>query len=383
MRVSHSLAVALVLAGGSLAQETPPAVPANAPAIPPVAPAAVAPERPIVTSERSKRAAARVQEASLMQTLRAFPLKRSALGGPEDEAGLKATQEMIVAKLKEMGYTPVLHEFKWTSPGQRLGKEKKEGQPAPEPEAITYHNISIDLKGSVHPNEVLVVGGHFDAVPMSPGADDNASGAAAVLELARVYKDLGPPDRTIRLMWFNLEETGLVGARAYVTKWTKDQKAITAEQGPQAREHIVGMLSLEMLGYYSEAPNSQSSPIPPIKGTFEPSTVGDTIAVVGIKTYQSFSQPLMKLMTLHEPAVKITSVDFMPIPIPDMMRSDHQPFVVAGLPGVMITDTANFRNPNYHKATDTVETIDAVRYARTVRSLAGAVWRLAERDEGK
>jgi Zn-dependent M28 family amino/carboxypeptidase len=184
-------------------------------------------------------------------------------------------------------------------------------------------------------------------------------------------------------MWFNLEETGLVGARAYVTKWTKDQKAIAAEQGPQAREHIVGMLSLEMLGYYSDAPNSQSSPIPPIKGTFEPSTVGDTIAVVGIKTYQSFSQPLMKLMTLHEPAVKITSVDFMPIPIPDMMRSDHQPFVVAGLPGVMITDTANFRNPNYHKATDTVETIDAVRYARTVRSLAGAVWRLAEVDEGK
>ncbi|MCX5690504.1 MAG: M20/M25/M40 family metallo-hydrolase, partial [Planctomycetota bacterium] len=370
MRVSHSLAVALVLAGGSLAQETPPA----APVVSPSAPAAAAPARPLVASERSKRASAGVQEASLMETLRAFPLKRSAIGGPEHEAGLKATQEMIVAKLKEMGFTPVLHEFTWTSPAQRLGKDKQAQQPATDPAAITYHNISIDLKGSTHPNEVLVVGGHFDAVPMGPGADDNASGAAAVLELARVYKDLGQPDRTIRLMWFNLEENGLVGARAYVTKWAKDQKAIAAEKGADAREHIVGMLSLEMLGYYSDAPNSQSSPIPPIKGTFEPSTVGDTIAVVGIKTYQSFSQPLMKLMTLHEPAVKITSVDFMPIPIPDMMRSDHQPFVVAGLPGVMITDTANFRNPNYHKATDTVETIDAVRYARTVRSLAGAVW---------
>jgi len=385
MRHCIALATLLSLAAGTHAQPPTPKEPQLQEPAPkePLAhePKAMPPAEAVVLNEKAALAAKAVTEQSLMETVGAFPLKRSPNGGPEHEAGLKATEELIITRLKAMGYEPQVHEFAWTSPGRRLGKDP---QAAPEqPAEILYRNIFTDIVGKERPTEVLIVGGHFDAVPMGPGADDNASGAAAVLELARVYKQLGPPACTIRLMWFNLEEVGLVGARAYVTKWIKDRKEHAAAHDGAPRETIKGMLSLEMLGYYSDLPKSQSSPIPPIKGTFEPSTVGDTIAVVGIKTYQSFSQPLMKLMSVYEPAVKITSVDFMPIPIPDMMRSDHQPFVVAGLPGVMVTDTANFRNPNYHTATDTIDTLDGPRYTRTVRALTGAIWHMADQPAAK
>jgi hypothetical protein len=78
------------------------------------------------------------------------------------------------------------------------------------------------------------------------------------------------------------------------------------------------MMSLEMIGYFTDEPGSQKSPIQRIEGIFEPSTVGDTIAVAGVKTHQPFSRPLIALMKAHAPGLKTTDVDFMPVPIPDM-----------------------------------------------------------------
>jgi Zn-dependent M28 family amino/carboxypeptidase len=187
----------------------------------------------------------------------------------------------------------------------------------------------------------------------------------------------GKPARTIRLALFNLEEVGLVGSSAYAHDWVVKNRR-TSEPGAPVPEKIVGMISLEMLGFYSDEPGSQKSPIPRIEGVFEPSTVGDSIAMVGIKANQGFSRELMRRMIAHAAELKVTAVDFMPVAIPDMMRSDHQPFLVAGAPAVMLTDTANFRNPNYHKATDTVDTLDAKRFTLTVKAIAGAVWSMAD-----
>ncbi len=83
-------------------------------------------------------------------------------------------------------------------------------------------------------------------------------------------------------------------------------------------------------------------------------------------------------MQKSAPGLKLTVVDFLPFPIPDMTRSDHRPFMLAGIPAVMVTDTANFRNPNYHQPTDTVETIDPKRFTLVAKAIAGATYELAE-----
>jgi hypothetical protein len=335
---------------------------------------------PIEPSETSRKAAAAVSRDALMEVVRSLPPARSAMGGDEDAKGLAATEALITTRLAAMGYEPRRFEFPWTSPARRLNKDAADKAAAEPATALTHHDVFVDLPGAKKPSDVLLVSCHFDAVLHAPGADDDGTGVAAVLELARIFKELGPADRTIRLMFFNLEEVGLVGSRAYASSWAKEQRTRKGEASGSA-ERIVGMMSLEMLGYFTDAPDSQKSPIPRIEGVFEPSTVGDTIAVVGLKAHQAFSQPLMRLMKAHSPELKITSVDFMPVPVPDMMRSDHQPFIIVGQPAVMLTDTANFRNPNYHKPTDAAETIDAARFTQVVRGVAGAVRRLAESHE--
>ena len=136
------------------------------------------------------------------------------------------------------------------------------------------------------------------------------------------------------------------------------------------------MVSLETIGYFSDEPNSQKSPIPPIKGVFEPPTVGDNIALVGFSRDQAFVQSLERGLKAGSPELKVSAFAF-PMALPDLMRSDHAPFYAAGVPAVMLTDTANFRNPNYHKPTDTVETIDAERFTRVVRGVVGAVGEVA------
>jgi aminopeptidase YwaD len=342
-----------------------------------------------------------VDQGRLMATIRQLPTSRAALGDQAGREGLRKTESLLTDKLKELGYTPKIEEFKWAIPARNWDKAeapKQDGpggdtprtpektdspgapQAEPEPQEHTWHNIVVEVPGRERPDEVVLVGAHFDAVPGAPGADDNGTGTAALLEIARVLKD-HPTKRTIRLVFFNLEECGLIGSSAYVRSARHNWKAPQPAEGqPPAKpkEKIVGMMSLEMLGYFTDAPNSQQSPIPPIKDVFEPPTVGDSIAVVGLARDKAFIQQLTEGMGKAAPDLKITTVDFMPVPIPDMTRSDHRAFMIAGVPAVMITDTANFRNPNYHKPTDTVETIDAKRYTLVVKAVAGAAYQLAE-----
>lgn len=326
---------------------------------------------PLVSTER------------LVETIRSLPEKRAALGSPEHREGLRKAESLLADRLRELGLTPVMHAFTWGSPGAEIDDPADEGQ-------ITWHNIIIDLPGTDLKHEVLVVGAHFDAVPMGPGADDNATGTAAALELARILRDF-PTRRTIRIAFFNLEEVGLVGSTAYAADWKKAHRpappapdeppAPTAADAPNP-ETIVGMLSLEMLGYFSDEPNSQKSPIPSQPGVFEAPTVGDSIALVGIVRDQAFIRELSLAMLESAPGLRTTVVDFVPVALPDMTRSDHRPFMALRVPALMVTDTANFRNPHYHKATDTLETLDLTRFTLVVRGLAGAVHQIALPEPG-
>lgn len=293
--------------------------------------------------------------------IRSLPTARAAWGDGESKKGLRETETLLAGALKAMGYAPELDPVDFV--GSRGGDKDAEDAGKREP----WNNIIVEIPGRSVPDQVLVLAAHFDAVPNSPGADDNGSGVAAVLEAARVLKDR-PMQRTVRLIFFNLEEVGLVGSRAYVQR--------IKPRLEEKKETIVGMISIDMIGFYSTEPDSQKSPLPPM-GKFKPPTVGDFIGLAGILAHRTFSQALDKEMHKAEPAVKTVAVDFLPIAPPDLLRSDHAPFLAAGVPAVILSDTANFRSPHYHKATDTVETLDAERLAIGARAIVGAIHALA------
>lgn len=321
--------------------------------------------------------AQKISKERLIEVLRRLPASRAALGDVAAREGLVKTEVLLEGMLKEAGVAPTLHEFTWALPARNFGSDPDAAK-APAPELHPWHNIVVDLPGTDLAAEVLLVSAHMDAVPGSPGADDDGTGTAAIVELARVFANTHHR-RTIRLCLFNLEEVGLIGSTRYVLDWKQAKsKAVNPGEEKPNPERIIGMVSLEMLGYFSDAPNSQKSPIPAIKGVFDPPTVGDNIILVGINRDSQFIQNFAREMRQAAPGLKVGTVDFLAIPAPDMLRSDHRGFILAGIPGAMLTDTANFRNPNYHQPTDTVETLDLDRYTLVVQGVAGAIDALAE-----
>lgn len=313
----------------------------------------------------------------LMAAIAALPIHRSAAAGPDDWKGLKATEDLIIDRLRALGLDPQARDIGWRP-------HFRQPQPAPSepaqasPDPPIFRSISVDLRGRDLPSEVLLLSAHLDAVPDAPGADDDGTGVAALLEIATILRDR-PMRRTVRLVFFNLEEVGLIGS----TQYALDLPGPDAEHAdPQAvTEKIIGMASLEMLGYFSDAPDSQKSPIPPIKGVFEPPTVGDFIALISTQGHKDFVKRLDEAMKGSAPGLKTGPVAFAPDPPftpPHFLRSDHAPFLARGIDAVMITDTANFRNPNYHAPTDTAGTIDADRFTLVVKALVGAAYTLAE-----
>jgi aminopeptidase YwaD len=357
-----TLNVALILAAGTLAPVAGAA---------PVDGAAVKAEaaRPAPQDE--------VSAERLIDGIKLLPTKRAPLGDQEHVDGLLKTEKLIQDRLTALGYEVTPHEFPVNMPFRDVSKDADGKVVAGEARFPTlWRNFIAELPGTDLKNEVLILGAHFDAVWNSPGADDNGSGTSGLMELARVLKDR-PMRRTVRFVFFNVEEQGLIGSRAY---WAHIEPRVTAGE-----EKIVGMVSLEMLGYFTDAPNSQRSPKVPVdKSVFDPPTVGDFIAIATTLPHQKFSRRLGEAMQAAAPGLKVLQFDFSPIPLPDIMRSDHAPFIMGNQPAVMLTDTANFRNPNYHKPTDTIETIEAARFALVVKGLAGAAYAIAnEKDAAK
>ncbi len=216
-------------------------------------------------------------------------------------------------------------------------------------------NVIAQLPGQLNSDKTFVIGAHFDTVPGSPGADDNASGVAGMLEIARVLKDV-QPDFSIEFVGLALEERGPLGN---VTRGSSQYAQSAAAQG----RDLIGMLSLEMIGYFSNEANSQTPlfNIPSCLAISEEGrTVGDFIAPVGndhsatlLKTFQQAAARYVPDLQVLTAQVAGNGSCF-----PDTRRSDHSPFWDEGYQALMITDTANFRNPNYHQPSDTLDTIN-------------------------
>ncbi len=194
-------------------------------------------------------------------------------------------------------------------------------------------------------NRPILIGAHYDTVPGSPGADDNASGVAVLLELGRLLKE-SPGNWPIQLVAFDMEEYGLLGSRAY------------AAHLKQQRQKLRLMLGLEMLGYRSSDPRSQSYPLysPGLRLLYPDR--GDFIGLIGNLRAIPDLRHLRRAMQPIQPECYWLPVPLLGWAVPDTRRSDHSPFWDRGDRAIMVTDTANLRNPNYHKPSDTLETLD-------------------------
>ncbi len=223
----------------------------------------------------------------------------------------------------------------------------------------TYENLILNLPSKLN-NKVkppILIGAHFDTVIGSPGADDNATGIAVLLELARFFYHY-PSNYPIQLVAFDLEEYGLVGSDAYAN-YLKQQNI-----------KIRLMISLEMLGYCNPNPNSQIYP-PGLK-YFYPST-GDFIALIGnLSTIPDLIKISGFIRKKNTPCEWLT-VPFRGEIVPDTRRSDHAPFWDNNYQAIMITDTSNLRNPNYHQPSDTLDTIDLDFLTGVYQGLAAAI----------
>ncbi|MDR5866201.1 M20/M25/M40 family metallo-hydrolase [Halomonas koreensis] len=226
------------------------------------------------------------------------------------------------------------------------------------------HNLEVRLPGSGATDEILVVGAHYDTVRGTCGADDNASGVAVLLELARGLQG-DELEREIRLVAFVNEEAPHFGSDA--------MGSLTYAREARARgEAIVGMLSLEMLGHYTDAPGSQA--YPPLLGLVYPDR-GNFVACVGNLRSRRLVRQVTGTFRRHAemPSEGLAAPEL----LRDIVRSDHWAFWEMGYPAMMLTDTADFRNPRYHGPGDTWDTLDYAGMARLTPALAATLAQLA------
>jgi hypothetical protein len=224
----------------------------------------------------------------------------------------------------------------------------------------TVRNIDviIDPQRGLAAPEVLVIGAHYDSAPTAPGANDNGTGTAAVIELARMLGDLkGKTARRIRLVLFVNEEPPYFQ--------TPDMGSLRYAQALAAQnERVVAMYSLETLGYYSDKPGSQLYPGP--FGMMFPDRA-NFIAFVGMLGSRPLVRETVRSFRSHTAFPTIGGVA--PASLEGIGWSDHWAFAEQGFPAVMITDTALFRYPHYHQPTDTPDKVDVEKLARVVTGI--------------
>lgn len=228
-----------------------------------------------------------------------------------------------------------------------------------------HHNLILNLpplspplsKGGKQENLPIIIGAHYDSVPGTPGADDNATGVAVLLELAAEFASK-PVKYPVQLVAFDMEEYGYLGSKHHAAKCKQQQQSIRL------------MLSLEMLGYCDRASNSQRYPAG--LQYFYPNC-GNFIALIGsLRTVPDLINLSGKIRKSGQPC------EWLPVPkrgliVPDTRSSDHVPFWDNDYPAIMVTDTAYMRNPHYHKASDKIETLDLDFLTVVCRGLIEAI----------
>lgn len=233
-------------------------------------------------------------------------------------------------------------------------------------------NLLATLPGVTSPQALVVVGAHHDTVRGSPGADDNGSGLAGLLELGRL---LGGRrwEATIQLVAFDFGEAGQIGSKTYI------------EALRSSPVELRGAFILEAIGYSARTPGSQL--IPPELEQLYPEVVsslaqqgmrGNFILALGSAHQAAFVDCFAEWAMVGTPDLPLVALQVpLDAPLKRLFRSDHASFWDAGLPAIMLTDTAHFRNPHYHQPSDTPGTLDPAFWRRVVMATLAAVAALA------
>jgi len=282
---------------------------------------------PAITAEE------RALSSSLRSHVEAIASKPRNTGHPE---ALEASAQYIEAQLAKLSLT--IERQTYSADGQ------------------TVRNIHTTIGRLVPGVPTFIVGAHYDSAYDAPGANDNGSGVAALLELARLLKDHQPRRHRLRLVFFVNEEPphfleSTMGS-AHFARWIA------------GREKVRGMISLETIGSFSDQPGTQKFP-PPFSLVYE--NKGDFVAFVGTTQGRPLVNEALAVFRRHTSFPSIGGVGYRFIPGIDW--SDHASFDDLAIPALMITDTAIFRYPHYHKRTDTPDKLDYERLSRVTKGV--------------
>ena len=228
-----------------------------------------------------------------------------------------------------------------------------------------FKNIIVTLPGQGSDDGAVIIGAHYDTVLGTPGADDNASAVAVLLEICRLMRD-HKPLRTLRFVFFTLEEPPLFRSR-------HQGSYVYASHLKENNEAVHAMLCLEMVGYFNSKEGGQTFPVPGMSRLY--SSTPDFISIVGnLKSralVEKVRDSIKRGSTINVEGIATVSY------VPGVDFSDHRSFWKMGYPAVMITDTAFYRNPNYHRESDTIDTLDFVKMASLLKGLVNASVELA------
>lgn len=255
-------------------------------------------------------------------------------------------------------------EGQWASMGYEVTRECYDALP----DQAT--NLIVERRGNARSDEIFLVGAHYDTVFCTPGADDNASAVAVMLEVSRLVKDI-VNKRSIRFVAFACEEPPYFNLDMMGSQYH-------AREAKKRNDNIVGMLCLEMVGYYTTEPNSQNIPplIPKALRRFFPKR-GDFLAAVGNLASWKLCWSFRRGFKKGAKTMPLFSI-CLPERINEIRMSDNSSFWDQNYPALMLTDTSFLRNPNYHKATDTPETLDYARMTQVTCGIASAIEYLAK-----
>ena len=285
---------------------------------------------PLSPPDETRSAAAELPQQRLLADLQQLVRPRHARW---DELGLMSVRSFVLEELQVHGQVEQHH----------FGEGADAGV-----------NLILRLPGQRPELAPVLVAAHYDGPLGSPGADDNASGVAALLELARRWAQT-PPKRPVWLVAFDQEEWGMVGSAALARELKSSGQ----------RLHL--MLSLEMLGYTAE---EQNYPLEAMKALY--GSRGDFIALVANTGAAALLPGLSRGMGAHV-KTKVLPVPFKGRQLPDVRLSDHSPFWDEGYNAVMVTDTSFMRNPHYHQPSDTIETLDLPFLQAVIDGLDAAI----------
>lgn len=230
-------------------------------------------------------------------------------------------------------------------------------------------NILGRKPGIQDESSTWIIDGHFDTVSNTPGADDNGSAVVGLLEILRVLSKYSFEDNLL-FVGFDFEEAGLIGSQRYV------------QSGRRPFETIKGVYNMEMIGYYSDEPNTQVLPFG-FSSIFPAAAAaviaddyrGNFLTNVGNANSAALIASIEESAAQYVPELRVISLN---VPgtgtlVPDLRRSDHAPFWDAGIPALMLTDGANFRNLNYHTPGDSSATLNYTFMSRVIKTILGAV----------